>query len=275
MAGALGDYATQNTMAGKRKVSNKVKNLVPDEFVAKAQRTILNASGSENDRVVLANAADQAHGSKFLFIFAKAKRARRGNLGAIGAVGEIDFNPRSSDWTRKIDVVADAIAAIWIDSDELVILTHFYWLQDAEIFATSALRSHANFTECLDIGQRATVQNRKFEIIHFHNHVVDSHANKRGKEVLCSGNQNTFAHKAGGIADFRDVAPDGFNFKIIEVRSTEYDTRTGGGRQKSHVYGCSAVKTDSGELCGGGEGMFQVRGVAQTNILALTMGVPS
>ncbi len=89
------------------------------------------------------------------------------------------------------------------------------------------------------------------------------------------GDEDAFAHQAGGVADLGDVAAGGFDFEIVEVGAAKDDAGPSGGGEQTHLHWGAAVKTDSGKFCCRGEGMFQVRGFAQTNILALNVGVPS
>ena len=50
-----------------------------------------------------------------------------------------------------------------------------------------------------------------------------------------SGKQHAIFHKAGGVADARDVSAAGFDFEIVEIGAAENDAGAGGGGEETEV----------------------------------------
>ena len=77
--------------------------------------------------------------------------------------------------------------------------------------------------------------------------------------MLGGGDEDTLAHQAGGVADFRDIAAGGGDGKSVEVRAAKDHAGAGGGWKQPHVDGRPTVQSNAGELKGRGNGMFQMR----------------
>ena|ERR1700739_2169575 len=60
--------------------------------------------------------------------------------------------------------------------------------------------------------------------------------------MFCGGDQDAFFLQAGGVANAGHVAPNGFNFKTIEITATENDAGSGSGRQDPEGYRRPAVE---------------------------------
>jgi len=136
-------------------------------------------------------------------------------------------------------------------------------MQDADGLATAPLGADAGFEKGLHIGQRAAVQNRQLQVVQFHNHVVNAHADERGKQVFGGGDEYALAHEAGGVTDFGNIAARGGNFKVIQVGAAEDDARSSGRRQQTHSHRRAGVKPHARKLDGRGNGLLQVRGISQ------------
>ena len=76
--------------------------------------------------------------------------------------------------------------------------------------------------------------------------------------MLGGGDEDALAHKAGGVADFGDVASGRGDFESVEVGAAKDDAGSGRGGQQTHTHGRSAMETNAGELNRGGNRIFQV-----------------
>ena len=64
-------------------------------------------------------------------------------------------------------------------------------------------------------------------------------------QVLGGGDKHAFLHQAGGVTDLRNIATDGFHFKVVEVGATKDDPGAGGSRQDTQMDRRSAMETDA------------------------------
>src|SRR6185437_5839954 len=108
-----------------------------------------------------------------------------------------------------------------IDADEFGAVAHLDLFEDADVLAPAPLLLHANPIKGPHVGQRAAIEDRDFEVIHLYNDVVDAAANQSREQMLGRRDEHTAAHQAGGVADLGDVAADGGNLEVVEVRAAE------------------------------------------------------
>ena len=233
MAGAFGDDAAEDAVAGEREIADEVEHLVANEFVGKAQASVLHAVAAEDDSVFRRGAADESHVAQHALVFAEAEGARGGDLRAVGIGREIDREILAMDGRGEVDLVGDAVAVAGIDADELVVLTNFDLAQDAEVFAAAPLDLDANALEGFDIRKRAAVENGELEVVELDDDVVDADADAGGEQMLGGGDENALAHQAGGVGDLGDVAADGLDLEVVEIGAAKDDPGTGGSREKS------------------------------------------
>ena len=66
--------------------------------------------------------------------------------------------------------------------------------------------------------------------------------------MLTGGDQHTFAHQAGGIADFRDVASGGGDFETIKICAAKDDAGAGRRGQNAQLDRRSAMQTHARAL---------------------------
>ena len=100
--------------------------------------------GTEDDGVLRAGAADEAHVAQLAFVGLVAEGAGGGDGGAVGFGGQVDAGFLLADGSGKVDGVLNAVAGAGIDADELVALAHFDGLEDADVLAAAALGADAD-----------------------------------------------------------------------------------------------------------------------------------
>ena len=103
------------------------------------------------------------------------------------------------------------------------------------IFAPPALDLDANLVKCLDIRQRAAVEDRKLEVVQFDDDVVDAGADAGRKKMLRGRNQDALAHQTGGVRDLGDVFTDRSDLEVIEIGAAKHDARSRRGREKPYL----------------------------------------
>jgi len=82
-------------------------------------------------------------------------------------------------------------------------------------------------------GQTAAIQDGNFQVVDFHEDVVDSHGVENTEEVLGGGDEDALAHQAGGVADARHVPPTAGIWKLSRsVRTKTIPVETGAGRMR-------------------------------------------
>ena len=95
--------------------------------------------------------------------------------------------------------------------------------QHADRLPPPPLRADAHAQKRLHVGQRAAVQDRQFQIVQLHNHVVDAHSDQRRQSVLGGRDQHALPHQARGVAHLGHVPRRGGDLEIVEIRPAEYD----------------------------------------------------
>src|SRR4030095_3931383 len=144
---------------------------------------------------------------------------------------------------REVDGVRNRIAIRWVDRDELVALAQFKFASYAHVRTGPALLSDTCLLNHLHKRSGAAIQDRQLPVVKFDDRIVDSRSREGRKQVLGGRDQHALLHKAGGIADPGNIAPDRFHFEVIEVSASEDDSRSGGGRLDSQTHWSTAVKT--------------------------------
>ena len=129
--------------------------------------------------------------------------------------------------------------------------------------------------KCLDIRQRAAVQNGQLKIVQLDNDVVDAHADQRREQMFGGGDQHALAHQAGGVADLGHVASGRGNLEVVQVGAAEDDAGTGGRGQQPHGDRCAGVEPYARKLKGRRYGLFQVRGLSQISFSGARNGAVS
>jgi hypothetical protein len=258
VAGALGDDAAEDLVAGEGEVADEVEYFVADELVGKAERAADNAAAGDDDGVGVGDAADQAHVAEFLLVFAEAEGARGRDGFAVGAGGEVERDVLQADGRGEVDAVGDGVAVAGVDAEEFVAVADLDRLEDAEVLAAAALHFEAGVLDGFDVRQGGAVEDGEFEIVELDDDVVDGEAGEGGEQVLGGGDEHALAHEAGGVGDFGDVAAGGGDLEVFKIGAAEDDAGAGGGGQQAHGHRRPAVQADAGETEGRGDRLLKV-----------------
>ena len=65
------------------------------------------------------------------------------------------------------------------------------------------------------------------------------------QQVFGGGEQHALLHQAGGVADPRDVAAVGLDFKVVQIHAAEDDARTGGRGNQANAARDGGVKANA------------------------------
>jgi hypothetical protein len=147
VTGAFGYHVALDAAAGEREVADEVEHFVANVLVGKAKGAVFRAAGSENDGVLRAGAANEAHVAQALFVGFVAEGTRRSDSGAVGIGGQIDAGLLAADGSGKVDGVANFVTGARVDGDELVAFADFDGAQHADGFAAAALGADAGIEE--------------------------------------------------------------------------------------------------------------------------------
>src|SRR5581483_254051 len=130
MTGALGDHVAFDAAPREREIPDQIENFVPYIFIRKAQRAILRAVFAEDDGILRAGAADQAHVAEALLVSLIAEGACRCDISVVGSHCEVDRGALAADGGRKINGVVDAVTRSGINPDELVAFANLDLMED-------------------------------------------------------------------------------------------------------------------------------------------------
>src|SRR4051812_7149299 len=114
MACALRDDSALDAASGKSEVADEVEDLVANVFIAEAEGAILRTARPEDDRVLFAGSADEAHIAKLLFVCLVAEGAGWSDEGAVGFGCEVDAGFLSTDGSGEVNGVLNAVTGAWI-----------------------------------------------------------------------------------------------------------------------------------------------------------------
>lgn len=223
MACTFGHHAALDAASGKRKITDEVENLVADKFIDETERSIFDASRSHEDRAFRACAADETHVSESLLVSFIAEGACGSDLSAVGFCGEIECEAVAPDGRRKVNGVIDAVAVAWVNANKFFAITHLDRLENAEIFAATALGADACGPDGAYKGECTAVQDGQFKVIDFNDQVVDPHPDQGRQQVFRGGDEHALSHQAGGVADAGNVATDGGNLEVVKIGAAEDD----------------------------------------------------
>ena len=259
VASALGCDMALDAVACQGEIADEVEDLVADVLITEPERAVLRAFGAEDDGVLRAGAADEAHVAETLLIGFVAEGASCSDEGAVGFRSEVDAGLLAADGRGEVDGVVDAVAMAGVDADELVALADFNRLEHADVLAAAALGVDACALNGFNVGQCAAVEDGQLEVVEFDDDIVDAHTNEGGEQVLGGGDEHALAHEAGGVADFGDVAADGGNLEVVEVCAAEDDAGAGGRGEQPHGDRSAGVEAYPCEFKGLRYGLLQVK----------------
>lgn len=245
VAGAVGDDAADNLLANQGEIADEIENFVADEFIGEAQRAIAWTLGREDNHVLIAGAADEAHVAQIALILKKAKGARGRDFALVASGREINFEVLCADGRGEVDGIGDGVSVGGIDADEFIALANLNLLQDSKISALAALAAQAGSQNHFDEALSAAIKNRDFEIIELYGSIIEADADEGRKQVLRGRDEHAFFHQAGGVADARDVAAERFDFVVVEIYTAKDNAGAGSRRQDPQVNGSAAVQADA------------------------------
>src|SRR6267378_1205110 len=248
MSGAVGYDASDNLPAQQRQIADQVERFVPDKLIGKTQRAVLHSVFRDHDDVLFRSAANQSQVLHGFGLVQKSEGPGRRELPAIKIAGKIDLERLLADGRREADLVAHRVSIRRIRADKFVAVPHLDLADDLQIRPLPALHSESGGGDHVNEGLRASVENRKLKVIELHNRVVESDADKGREQMFGGGNQHAFFLQAGGVADFGDVASDGFDFKIVKVDPPEDNACSRSGRTNLHRHRSTAMQSNASAL---------------------------
>src|SRR5579884_2364066 len=107
VSGAVGNDFSQNAMAQQCEITDKIENLVANEFIVEAERTVLHASVGQHDRVLFRRAANESHVAQRSFIAQESESSCRCDFSRVAVASEIDVVALNADRLGKIDGVGN------------------------------------------------------------------------------------------------------------------------------------------------------------------------
>src|SRR5438874_13409712 len=110
MTGPVRDKAAENRLSDQCKVSKEVKDLMPDEFIGKSQRGIVqHPIFSQHDRVLQRAAANQAARLQLFNLMIEPESSGRRDEIRIILTAQLHFELLfTDDGMREVDFVTDA-----------------------------------------------------------------------------------------------------------------------------------------------------------------------
>ena len=238
----LRHHVSLNSSPRQRQVPNQIQHLVPHVLIVKPQRPVLRPLRSQDDRVLCARPANQAHVAQLLLVRLVPKRPRRRNELPIRLCRQIHARALPPNRRWKLNRVLDAVSRSRINPDELLPLAHLNRLEYANRLAPASLRTNPHVEERLHIRQRAPVQDRQLQVVHFDDHVVHAHANQCREQMFGRLYQHALPHQARRVAHFRHVPPVGRNLKVVQIRPPENDPRSRRRGQHPHRHRSAGVQ---------------------------------
>ena len=164
----------------------------------------------------------------------------------IATIRELDLKSFLADkGMRKIDGVGNRITVGGINGNKFIALAHFELAKNLHVLSRAALLADTGLVDEINEGLGAAVKDGELKVVEFHEGIVDAEPGECGKQVFGGGDQNTFFHQAGGVADAGDVAAGGFNLKAVQISAAEDDTGARRRRQNAHVDFRAAVQSYS------------------------------
>ena len=114
-----------------------------------------------------------------MLLFQETEGAGRCNVADVAAIRELDLEGLAADQRMwEVDGVADRVTFGGIDANELVALVHFVGAENLQINALATLLAKAGLGDHLHKWKRAAVEDWDFEVVEFHDGVVDAHADE-------------------------------------------------------------------------------------------------
>src|SRR5215469_3453523 len=107
MTRTLRHHMSLNAPPSQRQIPDQVKHLVPHIFITEAQRAIFRSLRREDDRMLAAGSANQAHVTKLSLVGFVPEGSRRRDKSAIRFGREIDARLLPPDRRREVDPVLD------------------------------------------------------------------------------------------------------------------------------------------------------------------------
>ena len=83
VSGTVGHHAAKDAMAKEREIADKIQHFMADEFIGKAERTVLHTVMGDNNGVFFARATDQTHTAEFVRFVQVSKGASGGDVGDV------------------------------------------------------------------------------------------------------------------------------------------------------------------------------------------------
>src|SRR5262245_4048673 len=197
MAGAMGDEMSDDWIANQSQIANRVENLVANELVFEAQGVVENTRLAEHDCILERAAKREAVLPQHLDVLQERERAGRRDV-----VDKRLFRhaQRPSLMTQKRVIVTDAVSDLemirWIQRDAFIATRDGNRPDDFQVLARSREWSHAGFVNQVDKRGGAAVHNRDFWGVQLDNHIVDSHADECGQQVLDCLDRHLLARQA-------------------------------------------------------------------------------
>src|SRR5581483_1239577 len=181
----------------------------------------------------------------------KPEGAGRGYLPQVISVGKIDFEGFPSDqrvW--EVHCVRHRISVRGIYRDEFIALPQLQGPEDFEVLARTPLLTDTHPMDGFHERASAAVENREFEIIQFHDRIVDPRAHKCREQMLRGRDQHAFFHQAGCVAHASNIAANGFYFEIVQIGAAEDYSASRLSRQDPHAHRGATMQADAAELRG-------------------------
>ena len=135
---------------------------------------------------------------------------------------------------REVDVATDVKFVGRIDADAATVFDDFDRFDYPEKSAATTQLAQAGAVDELHERLSGTVEDGNFDGVNVDENIVDAAGVDGGEKMLGGGEQHTFFHQAGGVADARDVLSLRFDVKIVEIRATKYDAGVWRRRDEAH-----------------------------------------
>src|SRR5262249_26848616 len=97
---------------------------------------------------------------------------------------------------------------------------------------------------------------RNFEIVEFHNRIIDTETIKGGEQVFDSRNPYAAIHQSRRISDPLHRADIGPKLEIVQIDAAKNDTRAGRSGQNPHGGRFTRMQANAAEFNWTGDGLF-------------------
>ena len=242
--------ATSEPTPEKGQIADQIQELVPYEFVWKAQPAALESVVIDKNGVVQGPSFDQPRALEMFHVPPESEGPGRGQLREeilhiIEPYGEILITEM---FVLEIDSGCDLKTFTRVNLDQPVIVSHEDRACDDELSLLLLLLPHAGIQQGVGEGEGGSIQDRDFAAAQVEPGIVDAEAEESGEKMLRRVDGRASAHEARSVDHRSAVLLEGRNLGTAQVVTNKNQPAGGWRRANSQPDRLATVETDALEF---------------------------